>query len=98
MNSRLASAFGAVVLSAGALASPALAQSYTAPAGIPAAAAPGGFAGQAGYRNADAARGTRYVVAPGAYDTLTTGSVRGGHGAYAPNSHRYGAGGEPLAN
>ncbi|KAB1074404.1 hypothetical protein [Methylobacterium planeticum] len=97
MNTRLASALVAVVLSAGALASPALAQSYTAPAGIPAAAAPGGLEGRAGFRNADQAA-VRSVGVPGTYDTLTTGSVRGGHGAYAPNSHRYGARGEPFAD
>lgn len=41
MNTRLASVIAAVALTVGAVASPALAQSYTAPAGIPAAAAPG---------------------------------------------------------
>ncbi|POR40474.1 hypothetical protein [Methylobacterium sp. V23] len=41
MNTRFASPVAAVVLSLGAMASPALAQSYTAPAGISAAAAPG---------------------------------------------------------
>ncbi|GJE18486.1 hypothetical protein [Methylobacterium marchantiae] len=41
MNARLASAVAAVVLSVGAVASPALAQSYNAPAGISAYAAPG---------------------------------------------------------
>ncbi|MCJ2081614.1 hypothetical protein [Methylobacterium sp. J-090] len=41
MNTRLASTVAAVVLSLSALASPALAQSYTAPAGVPAYAAPG---------------------------------------------------------
>lgn len=43
MNTHIASAVAAVVLSVSAIASPALAQSYTAPAGISAAAAPGGF-------------------------------------------------------
>jgi hypothetical protein len=41
MNTRFASAAAAVVLGVSALATPALAQSYTAPAGISAAAAPG---------------------------------------------------------
>lgn len=41
MKSSLITAVAAVVLSLGAAASPVLAQSYTAPAGIPAAAAPG---------------------------------------------------------
>ncbi|WP_027172923.1 hypothetical protein [Methylobacterium sp. 10] len=45
MNTRLASAIAAVVLSAAAVASPALAQSYTAPAGISAQVAPG-YAGR----------------------------------------------------
>jgi hypothetical protein len=42
MNTRVASFITAIVLTAGAVASPALAQSYTAPAGITAAVAPGG--------------------------------------------------------
>ncbi|KQO63358.1 MULTISPECIES: hypothetical protein [unclassified Methylobacterium] len=46
MNMRLASAVAAVVLSVGAMASPALAQSYTAPAGIPTVTAPGGLEGR----------------------------------------------------
>ncbi|KQP72897.1 MULTISPECIES: hypothetical protein [unclassified Methylobacterium] len=41
MNTRLASAAVALVLTLGAPATSALAQSYNAPAGIPAAAAPG---------------------------------------------------------
>ncbi|WP_311274652.1 hypothetical protein [Methylobacterium sp. WCS2018Hpa-22] len=41
MNTRLASAVAAVALSLGIVASPALAQSYNAPAGISAYAAPG---------------------------------------------------------
>ncbi|KQP12425.1 hypothetical protein [Methylobacterium sp. Leaf93] len=45
MNTRLASAVAAVVLSVATVASPALAQSYTAPAGISAHAAPG-YAGR----------------------------------------------------
>ena len=46
MNTRIASAVAAVVLSVSAIASPALAQSYTAPAGIAAATAPGGLEGR----------------------------------------------------
>ncbi|MGY2048109.1 hypothetical protein [Methylobacterium sp. JK268] len=45
---RLATALAALALSTGG----ALAQSYTAPAGIPAATAPGGLEGAAGWRNA----------------------------------------------
>jgi len=41
MNTRIASAVAAVVLSVSSLASPALAQSYTAPTGIAAVTAPG---------------------------------------------------------
>jgi len=44
MNIRLASLAAAAVLGLGAVASPVLAQSYTAPAGIPAHAAPGSAA------------------------------------------------------
>jgi hypothetical protein len=46
MNTRIASAVAAVVLSVSAIASPALAQSYTAPARIAAVAAPGGLEGR----------------------------------------------------
>jgi hypothetical protein len=46
MNTRIASAVAAVVLSVSAIASPALAQSYTAPAGIAAVTAPGGLEGR----------------------------------------------------
>jgi hypothetical protein len=42
MNTRLVSTVAAVVLSVAAASSPALAQSYTAPAGISAVVAPGG--------------------------------------------------------
>lgn len=63
MNTRIASALAAVVLSAGAVASPASAQSYNASAGISAATAPGGLVGRSGYANALDA------------DDLTTGSI-----------------------
>ena len=46
MNTYFASAVAAVVLSVSAIASPALAQSYTAPAGIAAVTAPGGLEGR----------------------------------------------------
>ena len=46
MNTRIASAIAAVILSASAIASPVLAQSYNAPAGIPAVTAPGGLEGR----------------------------------------------------
>jgi len=45
MTIRLASAVAAAVLGLGAIASPVMAQSYTAPAGVPAYAAPGYAAG-----------------------------------------------------
>ena len=63
-----------------ALSSAALAQSYTAPAGIPAATAPGGLEGQAGARNLGAVTGRSVRSAPGRVvedGVLTTGSVRG---------------------
>ncbi|KQP23942.1 hypothetical protein ASF27_12310 [Methylobacterium sp. Leaf102] len=47
MNIRLASVAAAVVLSLSAVASPVLAQSYTAPAGVSAHAAPGYTTGRA---------------------------------------------------
>ncbi|MCJ2043771.1 hypothetical protein MKK58_04360 [Methylobacterium sp. J-078] len=46
MNTRIVSAVAAVALSVGAIASPALAQSYTAPAGIASVTAPGGLEGR----------------------------------------------------
>ena len=46
MNTRIASAVAAVILSVSAIASPALAQSYNAPAGIAAVMAPGGLEGR----------------------------------------------------
>ncbi|MCJ2082618.1 hypothetical protein [Methylobacterium sp. J-090] len=63
-----------------ALSSAALAQSYTAPAGIPAATAPGGLDGQAGARNLGAITGRSVRSAPGRVvedGVSTTGSVRG---------------------
>lgn len=46
MSTRIASTVAAVVLSVSAIASPALAQSYTAPAGVTAVTAPGGLEGR----------------------------------------------------
>lgn len=46
MNTRIPSAVAAIVLSVSAIAPPALAQSYNAPAGIPAITAPGGLEGR----------------------------------------------------
>ncbi len=63
-----------------ALSTTTFAQSYTAPAGIPAATAPGGLEGQAAARNAEAYNGRSVrsrageVSVDGVY---TTGSVRG---------------------
>ena len=59
------------------LSTAALAQSYNAPAGIPAAAAPGGLEGRAGPSNAlqDRDRGGRFGTPYGSADDLVTGSV-----------------------
>lgn len=68
MSRILSASVLALALSA-ALPAAAQAQSYTAPAGIPAQTAPGGLSGRTvedrGWNNA----------VPGAYDTVTTGSV-----------------------
>lgn len=69
MNTRLTSLAAALTLTLSA-ASPVLAQSYNAPAGIAAATAPAGLEGRAGRFNAEAARQGFY-----ADDELTTGSV-----------------------
>ncbi|HEX8416974.1 MAG TPA: hypothetical protein VF641_05155 [Methylobacterium sp.] len=83
MTSRLAVGAFAVILSA----TGALAQSYNAPAGIPAAAAPGGLEGRAAVPNRIDAQGGR-TLAPRDYDDreLATGSIRprrDGPNAYA---------------
>ena len=72
---RLTAAF-AVAL--GLSASGALAQSYTAPAGIPAALAPGGLEGRAAERNVHQLHGGRvHAVTPLRHqDEIATGSVR----------------------
>lgn len=77
MKAHLLSASLAVAL--GLSASAAFAQSYNAPAGIPAATAPGGLEGRAGGINArDAIEGRGLIIAPRGGDArdLTTGSVR----------------------
>ncbi|MGU3539902.1 hypothetical protein [Methylobacterium sp. A54F] len=69
---RLASTAAATALTLGlfgALATSAFAQSYTAPAGIPAVTAPGGLAGT-----------PRFEARTGDRDTLTTGSLRAARG------------------
>ncbi|KQT07542.1 hypothetical protein ASG40_14420 [Methylobacterium sp. Leaf399] len=69
MTKRLASLAAALLVAAGTVASPVIAQSYNAPAGIAAATAPAGLEGRTARRNAEAAR-------RGAFDDdLTTGSV-----------------------
>lgn len=61
-----------------ALSSAALAQSYTAPAGIPAATAPGGLDGQSAARHVGEYNGRYYRPVRGQADAdYTTGSVRG---------------------
>ena len=63
-----------------ALSTTAFAQSYTAPAGIPAVTAPGGLEGRAAAGNLDAYYGRSYRPGPGEVSVegiYTTGSVRG---------------------
>lgn len=76
MTARLA--ITALALALGMAASGASAQSYNAPAGIPAATAPGGLQGRAALPNLFEDRDGRAVYAPRrAYDgDVTTGSVR----------------------
>lgn len=95
MSYRIASALAAVVLSVSAMASPALAQSYTAPAGISAATAPGAF------RNAH----SDDDLTTGSIGEAHSGqlSVRlpelSSVGGFAPGTARhYGPRGEPLAH
>ena len=63
------------------LSTAALAQSYTAPAGIPAATAPGGLEGRAAVPNllAERERTNRVGTVYGTTDDLVTGSVRRPH-------------------
>lgn len=70
-----------------ALVATASAQSYNAPAGIPAAAAPGGLEGRAALPNfLDAGNDVRRSAPRGyADDTLVTGSVRGARGDIGRN-------------
>lgn len=61
-----------------ALTTAASAQSYNAPAGIPAVTAPGGLADDVGAVQRPTARDTRFGTLPAGAD-LTTGSVRRTH-------------------
>ncbi|TNC09991.1 hypothetical protein FF100_24045 [Methylobacterium terricola] len=57
----------------------ALAQSYTAPAGIPPVLAPGGLEGRAAVPNIVASQGRARSLAARRADDLVTGSLRGPH-------------------
>lgn len=76
MTRRLLTA--AVSVTLGLSASAAFAQSYTAPAGVPAAVAPGGLEGRAGARNLDDLRGGRdsFLASRADRGEIATGSVR----------------------
>ena len=96
MSTRIASALAAaVILSVSAMASPVLAQSYTAPAGISAAAAPGAF------RNArsddDLTTGSIGEAHRGQLSVRLPELSTGGSFASGPARH-YGPRGEPLAH
>ncbi|TGD99305.1 hypothetical protein [Methylobacterium nonmethylotrophicum] len=52
------------------------AQSYTAPAGIPPALAPGGLEGRAAVPNFVASQGRARYAAPSRIDAIVTGSLR----------------------
>ncbi|WP_156376064.1 hypothetical protein [Methylobacterium sp. Leaf117] len=94
MSTRIATAVAALVMSVGAVASPALAQSYTAPAGIPAAAAPGGFQNTRSYD--DITTGS-ISTARGGQLSVRLPELRTDDG-YTPGAARhYGPRGEPLA-
>ncbi|KQP73759.1 hypothetical protein ASF41_17925 [Methylobacterium sp. Leaf111] len=75
----------ALAIALGLSASGALAQSYTAPAGIPAAVAPAGLEGRAAAHNLNALRRShgQPVAQRHLTDDLTTGSVR------APRTDRW---------
>ena len=74
-----------------ALSTTAFAQSFTAPAGIPAALAPGGLEGRAAVPNAlDAARSAPRATVRGVYgadDGLVTGSLRDGRDVRSYRGH-----------
>jgi hypothetical protein len=94
MSTRIASALAAVTLSIGVIASPALAQSYTAPADISAAAAPGGFLNTRSYD--DITTGS-ISEAHGIQLSVRLPEISTGDG-YVPGAARhYGPRGEPLA-
>ncbi|ACA16611.1 hypothetical protein M446_2149 [Methylobacterium sp. 4-46] len=83
---------GAAALKLALSAGTALAQSYTAPAGIPPATAPGGLSGAAGWRNAAEAidSGQGIAVRGGWADRdVATGAAA----ARPPRAHRSGFGG-----
>lgn len=94
MSTRTATAVAALVMSLGAIASPASAQSYTAPAGISAAAAPGGFQNTRSYD--DITTGS-IGKADGGQLSVRLPELRTDDG-YTPGAARhYGPRGEPLA-
>lgn len=94
MNTHLTFAAAAFALTVSAIASPALAQSYTAPAGIPAAAAPGGLQNTRSYD--DITTGS-ISTARGGQLSVRLPELRTDDG-YTPGAARhYGPRGEPLA-
>jgi hypothetical protein len=94
MSTRISFAAVAFALSLGAVASPALAQSYTAPAGISAASVPGGFQNTRSYD--DITTGS-ISTARGGQLTVRLPELRTDDG-YTPGAARhYGPRGEPLA-
>ncbi|WP_430912360.1 hypothetical protein [Methylobacterium sp. sgz302541] len=66
----------ALALATAVLATAASAQSYTAPAGIPAVTAPGGLEGRAALPNLHGTESRGYLPAGAVNDGLSTGSVR----------------------
>ena len=78
MTTRITIAAALGLALSGPLATTAFAQSYNAPAGIPAVTAPGGVEGRAALPNLiDAQEGAQGFSPRGAYDdTLVTGSLR----------------------
>ena len=94
MNIRIASAVAAFVLRVGAVASPALAQSYTAPAGMSAAAAPGGFQHTRSYD--DIATGS-ISKADGGQLSVRLPELSTDDGFVPATARHYGSRGEPQA-
>lgn len=94
MSTRISTAAAVFALSLGAIASPALAQSYTAPAGISAAAAPSGFKDTRSYD--DITTGSISKVGGGQL-SVRLPELRTDDG-YTPGAARhYGPRGEPMA-